>query len=461
MRRGWLVIAWVVLLTGAASAERTMGPGTLSDRVSKAIAPSGLLPEPAELQASIDDDEVVTLFRVVLPRDPGHARNLIEGPVRESVLTDGEVLQAWADEVARRIHEAAVPLLRSEDPDFNPTTDLRITVYAGSRTEAGFFHRRYCGRREVFLPWDPQEPGRTPPPDDTTPYEGNQLTMRILPSRLLWRRGVTVWCVDPAELAEAVTVRTSLVYVQTHGGTRAVAVDVATVAAACRASGAVLVVDATSASPAAVRPLTSGADVVVHTNADLLSGSRVEGSVALVASSNPALLATLERERERTASLPADSDVGLVSLGLRTLEGRLRTQQTTARRLVRFLASDPAVARVEYAGLARRGTGRERMLTKAEGIEIVFETLNPLAVRRVAAALRRFRPGLFDGTHSAVSIPATHGGRGFPEIERRVASGPLVIRLTIGLEPSDELLADLADALEASGVADTASTAPI
>ena len=285
-------------------------------------------------------------------------------------------------------------------------------------------------------------------------------TCRVL-SRLLWRRGVTVWCVDPAELAEAVTVRTSLVYVQTHGGTRAVAVDVATVAAACRASGAVLVVDATSASPAAVRPLTSGADVVVHTNADLLSGSRVEGSVALVASSNPALLATLERERERTASLPADSDVGLVSLGLRTLEGRLRTQQTTARRLVRFLASDPAVARVEYAGLARRGTGRERMLTKAEGIEIVFETLNPLAVRRVAAALRRFRPGLFDGTHSAVSIPATHGGRGFPEIERRVASGPLVIRLTIGLEPSDELLADLADALEASGVADTASTAPI
>lgn len=273
-------------------------------------------------------------------------------------------------------------------------------------------------------------------------------TCRVF-SRLLWQRGVTVWCVDPAELAEAVTARTRLVYVQTHGGARAVAADVPRIADTCSSNGALLVVDATAASPLGVQPLMAGADLVIHTGSTLVAGTLVDDPPAFISSDSTALLASLKRFRERSGTYPPEANIQLILSGIETLAERLRKQQKCALRLARFLSVDPAIARVEYPGLrSRNNPGAPVQASRPDGIELVFETLNPLATRRVVDALNVFRAGIFDGTRSAVSIPATHGSRGFPEIDREASATPLVIRLTIGLESPDQLLCDLVDALE-------------
>ena len=274
-------------------------------------------------------------------------------------------------------------------------------------------------------------------------------------SRLLWQRGVTVWCVDPIEVPDAVSERTGLVYLQLPGGSQLRQSDLDAVAERTARHGALLVVDGTFANPESSSPLDAGADVSLRTNARLLAGGAVDAGVASV--TDPVLADRLVTTRARLGATPDAGTIDLFTIGLPTLSLRLTRQEATARRLATFLSVDPAIRRVAYPGLASRRTTASR--TRGGGITLIFEPKNPLVARRFATSVRRFKIGEpFDGARSTLTVSES-GTRTFPEIDRHKPVEPVTVRLTIGLEDSDDLLRDVANALAASVDAPTRASA--
>jgi cystathionine gamma-synthase len=195
--------------------------------------------------------------------------------------------------------------------------------------------------------------------------------------------------------------------------------------AAAAAHPAPVVVDATAATPVHLRPLAHGADVVLHSATKYLTGHS-DALLGALCFRDRALADSVRAFRGRSGVVAAPDAAWLLSRGLRTLRLRVERQTDTARELARRLAAHPAVAVVRYPGF---------------GGLLSFDVADVDAARAVETSTR-----LVANATSLGGVESTLESRHRWEGDR---VPPGLLRLSVGLEPIDELWADLDQALAA------------
>jgi len=258
---------------------------------------------------------------------------------------------------------------------------------------------------------------------------------------------------DAAALTAAREARPALVWVETPSNPLLRIVDVAAVAKAAHAVGALVVADNTFLSPVWQRPLALGADLVVHSTTKYINGhSDVVGGAAIAATAE--LHERLAWWANCIGVTGAPFDSYLTLRGLRTLHARMRAHGENAADVVRLLAGHPAVAKVHYPGLASHpGHAIARRQQQGFGAMVSFELKGGIAqVRAFLDALQLFSLAeSLGGVESLVAHPAsmTHAAMDAAARERAGISDALV-RLSVGIEEAADLSRDLAQALDAA-----------
>jgi cystathionine beta-lyase/cystathionine gamma-synthase len=246
----------------------------------------------------------------------------------------------------------------------------------------------------------------------------------------------------------------TVAYAETLSNPQLRLLDVAAIAELADASGAILVVDNTFASPQVLRPLEHGADLVINSASKFLNGHSdvIAGCVA-----GDANIVREVQRRLITFGGSLDPHAAfLVLRGLRTFEVRLERQQTTARRIARFLEGQPEVTRVIYPGLDsyRYREVARRLLAPASGGAIVSFVVQG-GDRMAGAVMRNFQVAIeatsLGGVETLASTPHNSSHFSLTVAQREEAGIPAgMVRLSVGLEPADVLIADIRQALDAA-----------
>jgi cystathionine gamma-synthase/cystathionine gamma-lyase len=280
-------------------------------------------------------------------------------------------------------------------------------------------------------------------------------TFRIL-DKVFGPMGVTTTWVDmtdPAKVRAAMTGRTRLVWAETPTNPMLKIIDLVAVAEVAHAGGAQLVVDNTFATPALQRPLSLGADVVVHSMTKYINGhSDVVGGVVIT--SDDALAERLRFYQNAVGAVLSPFDSFLVLRGVKTLPVRMERHCRNAAALADMLAERPEVEQVFYPGLPKH-PGHEIARRQMEGfggmMSIVVRGGLP-AARKLLETTRLFTLAeSLGGVESLIEHPAlmTHGS--MPKAHREaigIVDG--LVRLSVGLEDEEDLLDDLIAGLEAA-----------
>lgn len=245
---------------------------------------------------------------------------------------------------------------------------------------------------------------------------------------------------------EALAARPVLVMVETPSNPLMRINDIRSIAERAHATGARLAVDNTFLSPALQRPLALGADYALHSTTKYLNGhSDVIGGAVI--SADPEQAARLQSWANIVGVTGSPHDAWLTLRGLRTLFPRIERQQRSAIRLAQHLSGHPKVCAVHYPGLdTHPGHALAAAQQTGPGAMLSFELAGGIgAVRRFVGAIATFTLAeSLGGVESLVAHPAsmTHADMG--EDARRIAGiGDALIRLSIGLEHEDDLLAGL------------------
>ncbi len=273
-------------------------------------------------------------------------------------------------------------------------------------------------------------------------------THRLL-ARVFGPWGLTFDTVDMSDLGAVragLGPSTRLVWVETPSNPLLKIVDIAAVADVAHGAGARVVVNNTFATPALQRPLSLGADAVVHSVTKYISGHSDLIGGAIV-TSDPAWVEELGFLTNAVGAVPGPMDCYLALRGLKTLAVRMRAHCDGARAVATFLSEHPKVRAVHYPGSASH-PGHEvaaRQMSDFGGM-VTFE----VATAEEAVSIVE-RTGLFflaeslGGVESLIEVPGTmtHASVAGSALE----VPPTLIRLSVGIEHPDDLIADLEQAL--------------
>lgn len=265
---------------------------------------------------------------------------------------------------------------------------------------------------------------------------------------------------DAAALAEALRREPArLVFVETPANPTLQLTDIEEAARLAHAAGALLVVDNTLLTPALQRPLDLGADIVLHSTTKFIEGHNATVGGALV-TRDAALHERFDFIRKSTGTIQAPFDAWLTLQGVKTLGVRMARHSENALRVARFLSAHPRVVRLSYPGLesfpqfglARRQQASGGALIAFEvegGTEAGIRLMNSVRLCSLAENLGAAETLI---THP---VSMTHGS--VPP-EQRAAAGITdgLVRLSVGLEDPDDIIADLEQALRASAGAEKA-----
>lgn len=257
---------------------------------------------------------------------------------------------------------------------------------------------------------------------------------------------------DRAALDAAFARGPKLILIETPSNPLMRVVDVADICARAKAAGCKAAVDNTFLSPALQTPLALGADLVIHSTTKYINGhSDVVGGC--VVAKDPADLEQLTWWANCLGVTGSPFDAWLTLRGVRTLFARVERQQATAGRVAEWLETHPAVRKVNYPGLkshpgheiaARQQAGFGAMLSlELAGLDAARAFADTLQVFTLAESL--------GGVESLVAHPAlmTHAAM-TPEARATAGITDGLLRLSIGLEHPEDLLADLSAALDAA-----------
>jgi cystathionine gamma-synthase len=282
-------------------------------------------------------------------------------------------------------------------------------------------------------------------PDDA--YGG---TFRLV-SEVLARAGVE-WSIadltDLDSLAREWRDDTALVWVETPTNPGLTVIDIAAVAALAHSRGARVVVDNTFATPFLQRPLALGADIVVHSATKYLGGhSDVIGGFALT--SDPEISSRLGFLQNSVGAVPGPFDCYLVLRGLKTLGLRMERHCANARAIVALLVGHPSVSRVLYPGLVDHpghAVARRQMFDFGGMVSFLAGGGEEAALEIVARTRLFTLAESLGGVESLVEHPArmTHASTA----DSPLAVDPALVRLSVGVETADDLVADLRHALD-------------
>ncbi|OJX30577.1 MAG: methionine gamma-lyase [Burkholderiales bacterium 68-12] len=272
----------------------------------------------------------------------------------------------------------------------------------------------------------------------------------------LGRFGVTVRHVDmtdPANVAAALSDKTRVVYLESPANPNMRLADIAAIAALAHARGAKVVVDNTYCTPYLQQPLVLGADVSVHSVTKYLGGhGDLTAGAAVFADAELAQRVRLYGLKDMTGAVMSAHDAHLVMRGLKTLALRMDRHCQSAQKVAEFIAAHPAAAVVHYPGLPsfpQHALARQQM--RQMGGMIAFELHGGLqAGVRFMDALRLVTRAvsLGDG-ESLAQHPASMTHSTYTPEERAahgISEG--LVRLSVGLEDVEDILADVGQALD-------------
>ncbi len=276
----------------------------------------------------------------------------------------------------------------------------------------------------------------------TDAYHGTRRILRDLMAR--WGLGVTfVDMTDLAAVERSIEPRTKVIWVETPSNPLLHVTDIAAVVALAGAGGARVVCDNTWATPALQQPLAHGAALVVHSTTKYLGGHSDVLSGAVVAKAEDEFFARVREVQTVGGGVAAPFDAWLVARGIRSLHWRMRGHVANAAAIAAFLHDDERVEAVYYPGLPEHPNHEvARRQMSGFGGMVSFrprgDAANALAV--VGRAQLFTRATSLGGTESLIEHRASVEG---PQTR---TPGNL-IRMSIGLEHADDLIADLDGAL--------------
>ena len=258
--------------------------------------------------------------------------------------------------------------------------------------------------------------------------------------------GIDVTYVDVADVdavRRAITPATRMLWVETPSNPMLKVSDIAALALLAHGAGGVCVCDNTLATPVLSRPFEQGADIVVHATTKYIGGhSDVLGGVAICREAG-ARLERIHHLQHAAGAVPSPFDCWLVLRGMRTLPLRVHAQSAGALQLATFLSTHERVEAVHYPGLPHaQGHEIAKRQMSAFGGLLSFQVRGGAEdAMRVAARCRIFtRATSFGGPESLIEHRASIEGPG-------TSTPQNLLRVSVGLEHPDDLIADLSHAL--------------
>lgn len=273
-------------------------------------------------------------------------------------------------------------------------------------------------------------------------------TYRLI-NKVLKRLGLTFTVVDTSDLSTiepAMTQNTRAIFLETPTNPLLKVTDIEGVAKLAKEKNLITIVDNTFATPYHQRPLDLGADIVLHSASKYLGGHS-DVVAGLVVTNREDLADELSFLQNAIGGILGPQDSWLVQRGIKTLGLRMDAHESNAKKIVEFLSQHDKVEKVYYPGLASHpGHLTAKKQTSGFGGMVSFELQEGLSAKTFVESLSLITLAESLGAvESLVEIPAlmTHGS--IP-VEDRLKSGikDELIRLSVGIEDSDDLLEDLA-----------------
>lgn len=277
-------------------------------------------------------------------------------------------------------------------------------------------------------------------------------------TRILNRTGITTRyadACDPQRFAGYIGEHTKLVYVESPTNPLLRVIDLRLIARIAHARGALLCVDNSAMSPYLQNPLDLGADIVLHSATKFLCGhSDVTAGVVVVKDEELAKEIYFVQNAEGNGLGPLDCFLFL--RGVKTLKLRLDCQQHNAQRIAEYLSRHSRVLNVNYPGLQGSvGYGLQLKQARGAGAVLSFTTGSMELSKRVVEATRLFKICVsFGSINSTISLPGCMSHASVPPEVGALRELPCdLVRISIGIEDVDDLIADLEQAFASAGVA--------
>lgn len=256
---------------------------------------------------------------------------------------------------------------------------------------------------------------------------------------------------NAANIAAAVTANTKLLWIETPTNPLMNITDIKAAAAIAKKAGALLCVDNTFASPYLQNPLDLGADIVMHSSTKYLGGHSdvIQGALIM---NDPALREQLYFIQKSCGAVPGPMDCFLVLRGIKTLHVRMKQHCDNGEKIATYLRNHPKVGRVYWCGFEdhhnyeiakeqMRGFGGMMSFTlKDDSIEAAKKVLSSTKLFSLAESL--------GGVESLINHPSSMTHASIPR-EERIKNGLSdgLIRLSVGIEDAEDLIADLQQAI--------------
>ncbi|MBS4172156.1 aminotransferase class I/II-fold pyridoxal phosphate-dependent enzyme [Bacillus sp. FJAT-49736] len=255
-----------------------------------------------------------------------------------------------------------------------------------------------------------------------------------------------VYSTDKKSIEKAIQANTTLFFLENPTDMNLQLIDLQLISRIAKPRGIRTIIDNTWATPLFQKPITFGIDIVVHSLSKYLGGhSDLVGGAVIT--SIDIMNQLFNNEYLLFGGIMGPREASLLLKGLQTLPLRMKCHQENAKQVASFLASHPAVAKVNYPGLqAEESQLSKKHFSGFSGL-LTFEIKNANyeAIKRVINRLRIFKIGVSWGSFESLVISPNYGNN-VDELKRKHIS-PGLIRLSIGMEPASALIADLNQAL--------------
>ena len=244
--------------------------------------------------------------------------------------------------------------------------------------------------------------------------------------------------------------KTKAIYIETPTNPMMNVTDIAKTAGIAHSHGLLLIVDNTFMSPYFQNPLDFGADIVIHSGTKFLSGHN-DTLAGFIITNKPDIQERLRFLIKTTGAGLAPFDSWLVLRGIKTLAVRMEKAQENAKKIADYLKTNKNVESVIYPGLTEH-PGHQIMQKQARGFGSML-TFRTFSTEKALSVLEKVRlikyAESLGGTETLITYPTTQTHADVPE-ELRLKNGitPSTLRLSVGLENADDLIADLEQSLQ-------------
>lgn len=276
-------------------------------------------------------------------------------------------------------------------------------------------------------------------------------------SRVVPKDGITVKRVDTTnveEVAAAVGPLTKVVWLESPTNPRQRISDIRKISEIAHAHGALVLVDNSIMSPVLSRPLELGADIVMHSATKFIAGhSDVMAGVLAVKGESLAKDIYFLQNAEGSGLAPFDC--WLCLRGIKTMALRIEKQQENARKIAEFLSTHPVIKEVYYAGLpGHPGHSLHFSQAKGGGSVLSFQTGSLALSKHIVENTRLFSITVsFGSVKSLISLPCFMSHASIPsEVRKLRGLSEDLIRLSVGIEDAEDLIADIDQAIKSAFV---------